>query len=220
MGRAWSVISCCHEAHGIGFSSSDDGADVPRSAGPSHKVMGVRPARRRTHADDFGGTSMSIDQIEIGTHVTRAGLAQVRQDIAVHVELANVDLLVVELEGTAYALRIAELSTVQRTGDLAPFTHGGPACAGVTEVNGKLVVVHDLAALLGHGACANPGFIAVSRFDTHVGLAMPAVDAYVRVPGTAVARNGRTGTDACIATIVHEHRELVLLDLERLLHTH
>ena len=162
---------------------------------------------------------MSIDQIDLGTHIARM-VPHLRPDIAVHVELANIDLLVVEVAGVAYALRIAELSTVQRTGELAPFTHGGHACAGVTDVNGRLVVVHDLASLLGHEGATDRGFIAVSRFDQHAGVVMPPVTAYVRVPGAAVTRNARTGADARIATIEHEGRELTLLDLERLLHTH
>jgi chemotaxis signal transduction protein len=162
---------------------------------------------------------MSIDQIDLGTLSSRS-YSQLRPDIAVHVELANVDLLVVEVGGCAYALRIAELTTVQRTGSVAPFTHGGRACAGVTDVNGRIVVVHDLGQLLGHQPPTDHSFIAVSRFDPHVGVVMPPVDAYVRVPGAAVTRNGLPGTDARIATIEHEGRALTLLDLERLLFTH
>lgn len=163
---------------------------------------------------------MSIDRVDLGSHFPRAFVPRVGRDFAVHVEAANVDLLVVEIQGVTYALRIAELATVQRTGNVEPFTHGGFACAGVTDVNGRVVVVHDLAILLGYTGPEDQSFVAVSRFDQHVGIVMPPVSAYVRVPGHMVTRHVRPGIDARVARIEHEGRELVLLDVERLLHTH
>lgn len=152
---------------------------------------------------------MSIDQIGVSTYATRA----------LRAEPATVDLLVVVFDEDAYALRIAELATVQRTGEVAPFTHGGHACAGVTCVNGRLVVLHDLATLLGHRT-GEQRFVAVSRFDPHAGIVMPPVDAYLRVPAAAILESTRSGTDPRIATIEHEGRCFTLLDLEQLLHVH
>jgi chemotaxis signal transduction protein len=101
------------------------------------------------------------------------------------------EFLEVEVGRDPYALRLAELSGVQRAPRLTALPGAPPEVLGLAAVRGLVVPVFDLAALLGYGRGeAQPPAIALCRGEPPIGLALGAVRRHLRVPAAAVQAGG------------------------------
>jgi hypothetical protein len=104
------------------------------------------------------------------------------------------EFLEVEVGRDPYALRLAELSGVQRAPRLTALPGAPPEVLGLAAVRGLVVPVFDLAALLGYGRGeAQPPAIALCRGEPPIGLAQAGgpgkaervhVEAFVRTAET------------------------------------
>jgi len=118
------------------------------------------------------------------------------------------DLLTIRVGTTPYALRADELAGlhVDKTVTAVP---GAPAAVrGLAGFRGSVVVVWDLAVLLGGAAEPGARWIVVAAADPEAAFSFGGFDGHVRVDGAAIAPDDDTSphptvsVDGVVRTIV------------------
>ncbi len=98
------------------------------------------------------------------------------------------DFLAIQSAGTAYALQVDQLASLETARRVQPLPGGRPGLMGLAGVRGRLVPVFALGALLGHpeGAQETRWLAVVGREDP-LGFAFPQFEGYLRVSPEALA---------------------------------
>jgi chemotaxis signal transduction protein len=92
------------------------------------------------------------------------------------------DFLLVRLHDAPCAVRVAEVAGIQRCPPVAALPSRNSAVVGLAGTRGRLVVVYDLATLLGHGREVRPeGTILRCASDGSIALLFDASFGYVKV---------------------------------------
>jgi purine-binding chemotaxis protein CheW len=96
------------------------------------------------------------------------------------------DFLAIRAGGSAYALRLAEISGLftHRTVTRLPTT--SPAFCGVAGFRGSVLPVYDLRVLLGTAVAGNPRWLVVAR-SLPIGFVFDGLDGHLRLPRSAGA---------------------------------
>jgi purine-binding chemotaxis protein CheW len=133
----------------------------------------------------------------------------------------RLDVLLVRLGSTLYALDMPALHSIQRADGLTPVPNVPPFVAGVLNVRGDVLAVLDLGVALGvessgrdrQAADSTAQVVLVDAPQGRVGL---LVDAVLRVESVAVAALDRAFSGSEFARGIADGR-FVPLDLEQLL---
>ncbi|HKQ71755.1 MAG TPA: chemotaxis protein CheW [Polyangiaceae bacterium] len=97
------------------------------------------------------------------------------------------DFLTMRLSGDPYAIRLAEVGGLYRDKKIANGSAVMAGYLGIAGFRGQLVPVYDLAMLLGYAAAGRPRWLVLTSGSVALGLAFEQLDAYVRLPPSAVS---------------------------------
>lgn len=103
------------------------------------------------------------------------------------------DYLLIRLHGAAHALRLSDVSRVQRVPWVTPVPGPVAALIGVAGLAGSITPVYDLRALLGHAVSQSPHWMVVTR-QASIALAFDMFERHVRCPRGAVVQHAGGGT--------------------------
>lgn len=95
------------------------------------------------------------------------------------------DLLDIQVAGSAWALRLGDISGILPMGVLTPIPTSEPALAGVVGLKGAVVPVYDLGRLLGSGAGAGPRWLALAGPPV-VAFAFDGLGGFMRLSPEAI----------------------------------
>lgn len=93
---------------------------------------------------------------------------------------AGEDLIAVQVGSTGYALRLKELSGIQKNRRIVPLPGGPAGFRGLAGIRGRLVAVHSLSALLGERAEGEENWLALTQGEVPIGLAFASLDGFLR----------------------------------------
>lgn len=97
------------------------------------------------------------------------------------------DFLGIRVAGDPYAVRIAEVASLDARRQVVPLPAADAALLGLAGVRGKLVPVYSLAALLGYANTTEAGrWLLVAGRDESIGLAFDELEGYLRTPRSDV----------------------------------
>ena len=129
---------------------------------------------------------------------------------------ARRELLTVLCGGERLALDASELSLVEPHSKCT-WLPGAPAhCLGVTGLRGRLVVVYDLAGMLGYGKAERSPAVLVSRLEPSLGVGVEKIERYVRLDGTKVRKLDCAEDEPLFAAALLETGTVPMLGLNRL----
>jgi chemotaxis signal transduction protein len=111
--------------------------------------------------------------------------------------------LAVTIDGSGYAMRLADVAALTMVRTIVPLPGARAELLGLSSHRGKLVPVFDLGALLGHGRCAHPRWLALCGSRDWIGLAFANLDGQVEGHST-VPRRATTEPPAELAGSVLE----------------
>jgi len=93
--------------------------------------------------------------------------------------------------GEPCAIRLAEIAGLHAAGRVLPLPSGLASLLGAAGLRGRIVAVHDLAVLLGHGAGGKPRWLALARGADSIALGFEAFESQiVAAPGDVIAADG------------------------------
>jgi chemotaxis signal transduction protein len=95
--------------------------------------------------------------------------------------------LAVEVAGVAYAIAQSEVAALFVDRSLAALPSAAATCLGVAMLDGELVPVHSLAALLGHTASETQPRWTLRVADHLIGLAFDRLEGQLRVARDTIA---------------------------------
>lgn len=129
-------------------------------------------------------------------------------------------LLSIRTGGHKIMLRLDEVAGIHACPRLVPLPAPRPALLGIAGVRGRVLVVYNLAALLGEDAAfaEAPRWLLVPRLCEQLALAVHAIEAFVQVAADALHPIAMPDADALCTEVLHE-REVgrPVLSTERLL---
>jgi purine-binding chemotaxis protein CheW len=100
-------------------------------------------------------------------------------------------LLLVELDGEGYALRLADVAGLAASRPITPIPSRAPALLGLAGLRGNLVPVYALAPLLGRAAAPEgPRWLVTVRGEEPLGLAFATFVGYAELPAADFAAVG------------------------------
>lgn len=99
---------------------------------------------------------------------------------------ASEDLLLIRLGQLPYAMRMSEVTGLQRGTGVTPLPTPLSTLLGMASHRGRVLPVYDLAALLGQPASRNPAWQIVTHAPAVI-LAIDEFERHVRCPRSAIA---------------------------------
>lgn len=121
------------------------------------------------------------------------------------------DLLAMTIDADAYAIRLADLTSVHRDRHTLPLPGSATALLGITSVRGVLIPVYDLRIELGYAASAVARWQVIVRGAEQLAFAFDGFEGCVRArverPTGAMARSlpahllGLAGEDASLRVL-------------------
>ncbi len=106
------------------------------------------------------------------------------------------DLLIVQVGGRPYAIRVSEISGLFADRSITPVPGPIPELLGVAGFRGSIVAVYDLGLLLGHGPSPTPRWLVLDSGSPVLGLAFNSIDGHLRAPAGSIALATLDGADA------------------------
>src|SRR5262245_52379841 len=98
----------------------------------------------------------------------------------------TVDLLAIQVGGSPYAIRLAEVAGLFAGRKVSPLPGAVHGLLGIAGLRGSLLPVYDLGVLLGQAPCTAPRWLAVAG-KKPVAVAFEAVDGHFRLGRDAIA---------------------------------
>jgi purine-binding chemotaxis protein CheW len=100
---------------------------------------------------------------------------------------AQIEFVLVVAGGERYAIRMSELAGLEVNRKIVPLPGGPRGLLGLSAVQGQLIPVFELAALLGAGARGGaPRWLALHRSQELIGLAFDEFQGSRRLPPDAI----------------------------------
>jgi purine-binding chemotaxis protein CheW len=96
------------------------------------------------------------------------------------------DLLIIRLEATAYALRLAHVAGLFAGKKITRVPSGVPGLLGIAGFRGAIMPVYDLAALMDHTPAEAPRWLVIAA-NAPVAFAFAGFEGHVRVSREALA---------------------------------
>lgn len=114
------------------------------------------------------------------------------------------DLLAIRIAGSAYALRVREISGLAVSRKIVPLPSRRPELLGVAGIRGSLVPVYSLGALLGHGVHSKLApWLALAGASDLLALGFEEFEGFVRVSSRDVhAQQSGDGAIAHVREVV------------------
>ena len=130
----------------------------------------------------------------------------------------HLDFLAIRVAGDPYAVRLAEVASLQVDRRLVPVPSLLPELLGIAGFRGTLTPVYDLRALLGYSAGDALKWLVVVHWPTPIAFAFDDFDAHLRASTDRVSLALATGeTSAAVQGAVHDgNSALPLLHLPSL----
>lgn len=101
------------------------------------------------------------------------------------------DFLGIQVAGAHYALRLLETARLCARPRILPLPAPHPEFLGLAGLQGELVPIYSLAALLGHGSEPEEArWVVLCSKTERLGLAFGGLDGYLRAPRTEVCALG------------------------------
>jgi chemotaxis signal transduction protein len=125
-------------------------------------------------------------------------------------------LLTVRVGDSLLAVRVQELTVVERCRALASLPDLPAGCLGLAGVRGKLVAVYELAGFTAAGRAGESRWLLVSRTDPQIGFAIDEVEHCQYVERRHVSPRDVPADEPLLAVVAIEARRMPLLSIERL----
>ena len=99
----------------------------------------------------------------------------------------DVHVLLIRCGGTRFALRLEDVAMIVPDSPVTNLPARDPAVLGLALIRNALVIVYDLAALVGATASGSPRFVALAAASRKAAFAFDALEAYRRLPAAQVS---------------------------------
>jgi purine-binding chemotaxis protein CheW len=91
------------------------------------------------------------------------------------------NMLAIRVAGHPYAVRLAEIASLQTDRRIVPLPSRTPHLLGLVGLRGAMVPIYDLCGLMGYAAAPDPRWLLLVRAPEPVGLGFELFEAHLRI---------------------------------------
>jgi purine-binding chemotaxis protein CheW len=122
------------------------------------------------------------------------------------------------MDGSGYAIPLADIAAITIARKIVPLPGARAELLGLSSHRGTLVPVFDLGALIGHGRCPNPRWLALCGARDWIGFAFATLDGQVEGQSSVAGPNKTEPAPVLTGSVLQTTPPRTVVDLTAVLH--